>query len=64
MMEVGGTTSSMMKVRGATKSNPRNYVYKVIFIFVIIDMFMMRLKLLHRIDGCVWSYQSYDDGGG
>ena len=25
--------------------------------------FMMRRKLLHRIDGCVWSYQSYDDGG-
>ena len=25
---------------------------------------MMRRKLLHRIEGCVWSYQSYDDGGG
>ena len=26
---------------------------------------MMRRKLLHtcRIEGCVWSYQSYDDGG-
>ena len=24
---------------------------------------MMRRKLLRRIDGCVWSYQSYDDGG-
>ena len=23
---------------------------------------MMRPKLLYRIDGCVWSYQSYDDG--
>ena len=23
---------------------------------------MMRRKLLHRIDGYVWSYQSYDDG--
>ena len=21
---------------------------------------MMRRKLLYRIDGCVWSYQSYD----
>ena len=26
MMEVGGATSSMMKVRGATKSNSRNYI--------------------------------------
>ena len=25
--------------------------------------FMMRRKLLHRIDGCVWSYQLYDDKG-
>ena len=23
---------------------------------------MMRRKLLHRIDGYVWSYQSYDHG--
>ena len=37
------------------------------FIVVVIDMrmfyFMMRRKLLHRIEQCVWSYQSYDDGG-
>ena len=36
-------------------------------IVVVIDMrmfyFMMRRKLLHRIEQCVWSYQSYDDGG-
>ena len=25
--------------------------------------FMMRPKLLNRIEGCVQSYQSYDDGG-
>ena len=24
---------------------------------------MMRQKLLYKIDGCVWSYQSYDGGG-
>ena len=24
---------------------------------------MVRQKLLHRIDGCIWSYQSCDDGG-
>ena len=39
MMEVGrATSSSMMKERGATKSNSRNYIHKVIFIFVVIDM--------------------------
>ena len=27
MMEVGRATSTMMKVRGATKSNSRNYIY-------------------------------------
>ena len=32
MMEVGGATSSMMKVRGATNSNSRNYI-----IFMVID---------------------------
>ena len=26
MMEVGGATISMMKVRGATNSNSRNYI--------------------------------------
>ena len=26
MIEVGGDTSSIMKVRGATKSNSRNYI--------------------------------------
>ena len=36
MMEVGRATSSMMKVRGATKSNSRNYI-KLIFIFMVID---------------------------
>ena len=51
MMEVGGASSSMIKERGATKSNSRNYYYMLIFIFVVIDMenvyFMMRRKLLH-----------------
>ena len=37
MMEVGGATSSMMKVRGATNSNSRNYNYKVTFIFMVLD---------------------------
>ena len=26
MLEMGGATSNMMKVRGATKSNSRNYI--------------------------------------
>ena len=35
MIELGGATSSIMKVRGATKSISTNY--KVIFIFLVID---------------------------
>ena len=35
MMKVGRATSSMMKVRGATKSNSRNY--EVMFIYIVID---------------------------
>ena len=50
MMEVGRASSSMIKERGSTKSNSRNYYYMLIFIFVV-NMenvyFMMRRKLLH-----------------
>ena len=55
IMEVGGATSHMMKVSRATKSNSSN-CYQVIFISVGIGVC--------RIEGSVWSYQSYDAGGG
>ena len=59
-----------MKVCGATKGkDPRNYRgnfhlygnrYEAVY-------FMMRQKLLqkllHRLEGCVWSYLSIDDRG-
>ena len=61
IMEMGGATSSMMKVRGTTKSNSRNYIGSFLVIDKRIVYFMMRQKLLYRIDGCVWSNQSYDD---
>ena len=67
MMEVGGTTSNMMK-----EELPKLTRIRVIVSgnFYLCDnryesvYFMMRRKLLHRIEGDVRSYQSYDDGGG
>ena len=59
MMEVGGATNSMMKVCRATKSKNLYFYgnrYETVYL-------MMRQKLLHRIDGCIWSYQSHDDRG-
>ena len=56
LMEVGRATSSMMKVR-ATKKNYIRHKMRLVY-------FMMRQKLLLRIEGCVRSYQSYDNGGG
>ena len=68
MMEVGGATSSMTKVRGYTKIILK-VIRGIIGNFYLCGnrydtvYFMMRRKLLHRIDGCVWSYQSYDNRG-
>ena len=60
MMEVGEAISIMMKVCGATKSILSSQVIygnrcETVY-------FMMRQKLLHRMKGGVWHYQSYDEG--
>ena len=57
MMKVGEAISIMMKVCGATKS-----ISKVPGNLCETVYFMMRQKLLHRMKGGVWHYQSYDEG--